>query len=71
MRDPSFRESQLSGVRLPHIAPINALVDELRNEGRGWAPYIAPLYGGIDARMLSILRDPGPAANSETGNGSG
>jgi hypothetical protein len=30
------------GLRLPHIAPIIALVDELRDEGgRGWVPYVA------------------------------
>lgn len=63
MRDPAFRRSQEEGLRLPHIAPINALIDELR-EDRGWLPYVAPLYGGIDAEMLSILRDPGPMTNA-------
>jgi hypothetical protein len=71
MRDPAFRRSQEEGIRLAHIAPLNALVDELRNEdGRGWVPYIAPLYGGVEARMLSILRDPGPMTHNEAG-GSG
>lgn len=27
-------------------------------------PYIAPLYGGVEAEMLSILRDPGPMTNA-------
>ncbi len=63
MRDPEFRRSQLDGLRLPHIAPINALVDDLRGGERGWLPYVAPLYGGVDARMLSVHRDPGPATN--------
>ena len=70
MRDPLFRRSQEEGLRLPHIAPINALVDELRKEGRGWVPYVAPLYGGIEAEMLSVLRDPGPKTNLEN-DGSG
>jgi hypothetical protein len=71
MRDPAFRRSQEDGLRLPHVAPLNALVDELRDEkSRGWVPYIAPIHGGIDARMLSILRDPGPMTHAETG-GSG
>jgi hypothetical protein len=63
MKDAAFRRSQEAGIRLPHIAPINALVDELREEGRGWVPYVAPLYGGVEAEMLSILRDPGPMTN--------
>jgi hypothetical protein len=70
MRDPAFRREQEAGLRLPHIAPINDLVDELREDGRGWAPYVAPIYGGVHARMLSILRDPGPMTNSaERGSG--
>jgi hypothetical protein len=64
MRDPLFRRSQEEGLRLPHVAPINALVDELRTEGRGWVPYVAPIYGGVKAEMLSILRDPGPMTNA-------
>jgi hypothetical protein len=70
MRDESFRRSQEEGLRLAHIAPLNGLVDELRNEGRGWVPYLAPMYGGVDAEMLTILRDPGPMTDSnERGSG--
>jgi hypothetical protein len=71
MRDPGFRRSQEEGLTLPHIAPINALVDDLRDEGgRGWVPYVAPMYGGIEARMLSVLSDPGPMTDAKCG-GSG
>jgi hypothetical protein len=70
MRDPRFRRSQEEGIRLPHVAAINALVDDLREEGRGWVPYVAPIYGGVEAEMLSILRDPGPMTNAAQ-NGSG
>ncbi len=28
-------------------------------------PYVAPMYGGIEAELLSILRDPGPMTNAE------
>ena len=55
MRDPEFRRSQENGLRLPHVAPINALVDELRRERRGWVPYIAPVYGGVESRMLAFF----------------
>jgi Uracil DNA glycosylase superfamily len=71
MRDPQFRQQQLDGVRAPHIAPVNALVDELIDpSGRGWVPYVAPVYGGVDARVLCIQRDPGPKTHSQHG-GSG
>ena len=70
MKDPLFRQAQEDGLRLPHVSPINALVDDLREEGRGWVPYVAPIYGGVDAEMLSILRDPGPMTN-DAQNGSG
>ena len=70
MRDPDFRRSQVEGLWLPHIAPVNRLVDELRGWGRGWVPYVAPLYGGVDASMLSVLRDPGAATHDAAG-GSG
>jgi Uracil DNA glycosylase superfamily len=70
MREESFRRSQEEGLRLTHIAPLNALVDDLRTEGRGWVPYLAPMYGGVEAEMLAILRDPGPMTDSsERGSG--
>jgi hypothetical protein len=66
IRDPQFMQQHLDGLRAPHVAPINALVDDLVDpSGRGWVPYVAPVYGGIDARVLCILRDPGPKTQSE------
>ena len=45
MRDPQFRQQQEDGLREPHVAFINALVDELIDSGgRGWIPYVAPVY---------------------------
>ena len=71
MRDPEFRQQQVAGLRAPHIAPINALVDDLlRDDVDLCAPYVAPMYGGVNARLLSVLRDPGPKTNTEHG-GSG
>lgn len=32
-------------------------------------PYIAPYHGGIGARVLSILRDPGPETHHAGGSG--
>lgn len=66
MSDPQFRQQQKDGVRAPHVAPINALVDELNDPpGRGWVPYVSPDYGGVDARVLNIFRDPGPKTHRQ------
>jgi len=71
MRDPQFRQQQVDGLRAPHIAPVNVLVDELIDpSGRGWVPYVAPVYGGVEARLLNIHRDTGPKTHSQHG-GSG
>lgn len=69
MADAAFREQQWNARYAPHIAPVNEYVDELREAGRGWAPYVAPLHGGVQARVLSILRDPGPATRDGAGSG--
>lgn len=68
MHDPRFRQTQLDGVYAEHIAPINRLVDRLRDTaGGGWMPHVAPIYGGVNARILQVMRDPGPKTNSEVG----
>lgn len=69
MADPAFRAQQWDDRYAPHIAPINHYVDELREVGRGFVPYVAPLHGGVNARVLSILRDPGPATQDGVGSG--
>jgi hypothetical protein len=61
MRDAGFRDDQWRHRYDAHIAPINQFVDELRQlSGLDSAPYVAPMYGGVNARLLSVLRDPGP-----------
>ena len=66
MSDSEFRKQQEDGLRAPHVAPINALVDELNDpSGRGWVPYVSPDYGGVDARVLNVFRDPGPKTNRQ------
>lgn len=44
-------------------------MDEMCEVGRGWAPSIAPIHGGVKAGVLSILRDPGPATLEDGGSG--
>jgi hypothetical protein len=70
MRDATFRADQHARLRDPHIAPFTDLVDELRTvPGRGWMPYIAPMYGGTGARVLSVFQDPGPRTRDDDGSG--
>jgi Uracil DNA glycosylase superfamily len=70
MSDPAFKRSQEDGRWLPPVAAINALVDALHQETGQWLPHVAPIYGGLDAEMLMIARDPGPGTNP-TSRGSG
>lgn len=69
MADPRFRAEQEAGRYASHVKPINELVDALRDQGRGWMPHVAPLHGGIDASVVSVLRDPGPATQDGSGSG--
>jgi hypothetical protein len=73
MRDAAFKAEQFAGVHLPHVTAVNQLVESLRepepSTGRGWVPYVAPLHGGSEARILSILRDPGPMTHETMGSG--
>lgn len=70
MANPAFRDKQEAGVYDPHVRPVNELVDELRDrDGRGWMPHVAPLHGGVHARLLVLLRDPGPGTHHDGGSG--
>lgn len=56
-----FRNGQMQDRYASHVAPINRLVDDaFGRPDLGWMPYVAPLHGGTQARVLSVLRDPGP-----------
>lgn len=69
MAQASFRREQEAGRYAAHVRRVNELVDDLADAGRGWLPHIAPAHGGVDARLLTVLRDPGP--KTRTGSGSG
>jgi hypothetical protein len=70
MADEAFRDEQRRHAFAPHVQEINRLVDMLRDgNGRGWAPYVAPWHGGVEARVLSLLRDPGPKTQEDQGSG--
>lgn len=65
----NYRNEQWQHRFDSHIAPINQLIDKLRNSGHGEVPYVAPIYGGVNARLLSVLRDPGPMTQGHKGSG--
>ncbi|MBT2441789.1 uracil-DNA glycosylase [Streptomyces sp. ISL-36] len=70
MAEEGFRRAQERDRYAPHVRLVNEMVDDLRgHDGRGWMPYVAPWHGGVDARVLSVLRDPGPATQDGTGSG--
>lgn len=50
MGDPTFREQQWEHRFDAHIGPVNHYVDEIRQLGFGWAPYVAPIHGCSHAR---------------------
>ena len=55
--------AQLLGRRNePHVASLNELVDTLRHEHGEWVPYVAPTYGGMNARVLALFQHTGPWA---------
>jgi len=71
MDDPKFRRQQEDGPWAPHVKPVNALVKELTDSsGLGPVPYVAPVFGGVDARVLCIQQAPGPMTDKRRG-GSG
>jgi hypothetical protein len=70
MAEETFRIEQERARYAPHVRAINEMVDGLRDQdGRGWMPHIAPWHGGVQARVLSVLRDPGPMARDGVGSG--
>ncbi len=71
MRDPAFRRYQREHLYDPHVAPLNHLVDQLAQWGRGWLPHVAPIHGGTQARLLWVLRDPGRATVDPDGHAAG
>ena len=70
MKEPAFRADQWARRYRPPVAKLNRFVDELgKHDGADHPPYIAPMYRGVEARALSILRDPGPKAGGAKGSG--
>jgi hypothetical protein len=72
MRDATTRAERFAHRYDDNVAPINReIVDPLRKvPGREATPYVDPATGGINARLLLLLSDPGPmAAGNEAASG--
>jgi hypothetical protein len=70
MADETFRQYQYAHRLDRHIAPINQFVGELQDPANNrWLPEVAPMHAGVDALVLSVLRDPGPKTQAGTGSG--
>lgn len=64
-----FSPRSARSVARPHVRPINDFVDSLRDrDRRGWVPCVAPVHGGVEARGLSVLRDPGRMTQEFSGS---
>jgi len=70
MSSPHFQQQQWNQRFAQHIEPVNSLVDALVREGGVSMPYVAPLYGGVNSKVLFVFQDPGPGTNL-SGKGSG
>lgn len=70
MANSAFRQEQRDQHMAAHIAPINQFVAELQDPAQGlWLPEVAPMHGGTDAVVISVLRDPGPKTQDGAGSG--
>ncbi|WP_280505081.1 uracil-DNA glycosylase, partial [Nocardia farcinica] len=69
LADPEYREQQYANRYEGPVAAINRLVDELVEESGEWMPYVAPVLGGTNARLLTLFRDPGPKTRVDKGSG--
>jgi uracil-DNA glycosylase len=66
-RDTAFLAAKLARVEEPHVAPLNALVRELRAGGRS-APWVDPASGGVRSRILFLYESPGPRSSEAYGS---
>lgn len=61
-RVPGFLEAKQARWFEPHIAPMNALVQEIARDVGGDVPFVDPDCGGVNARVLLLLEAPAGAA---------
>ena len=63
MSDPAFASQQLEHLDDEHVQPLTAVVQRLRAQHAPRpVPAVAPCSAGTGARVLALLRAPGPAS---------
>ena len=66
-RDANVLAAKRARLWEPHVAPVNHLVDEIADSGKGDVPYIDPDSGGVHARVMFLLEAPARAAAHGSG----
>lgn len=67
MRDPTFKRWQKEHLHDPHVADLNAFVDELAHRKGDFVPHVSPEFGGVNARVLFLLLSPGVRTYDDNG----
>lgn len=67
MRLQSFRDDAWDRRYTGTVEPLNRFVDELRSTHDNSIPYVDPDCGGVNARVMLLLQDPGPKAAGPKG----
>lgn len=70
-RDKAYRDGLYESRYYLNVRRINLFVDELRSQRHQNIPYVAPTFGGENARLLILMQDPGPKTQLNTPDGSG
>ncbi|WP_131733492.1 GreA/GreB family elongation factor [Gordonia paraffinivorans] len=70
-KDKAYRDDLYRRRYEPQVRSINEYVDRLRTERKTLIPYVAPTYGGVKARLLTLMQDPGPKTDLGKTDGSG
>ena len=65
--DDEFWQRQRDQLRIPRIAPITDLVGTLREQRSCDVPDVAPMYGGVEARLLTVPASPGRQTRAAPG----
>jgi hypothetical protein len=67
-RDALFLADKLRQLRDPHVAPLAALAESWREEGRA-VPWMDPDSRGVHSRILFLRESPWPASSARYGSG--
>lgn len=68
-RDPEIVKGKLARLDEPHLAPLTQLVRRMNRPPEQVAPWFDPDSGGVGARVLFLLENPGPKASAQRGSG--